>query len=165
MLCIGPDTKRDTTLRINTKDKYFQFVAPDKDFGVKYAPKMIQLCKQVTIICYEDSQMKLAAIAADNKNCLATACDKQTGKTYCLNEHPPTYKLTVYCKNSNGKAISGASVYLNGCCKGRTDANGQLSITNVLAGTYTVTAKKCGYKDTSITATISSDTTITITIK
>jgi hypothetical protein len=156
---------RGTILKINTAYKFFQFIAPNKDFGIKYDAKMIQLCKQVIIICYEDKQMRIGATAVDARTCSAIAWDKQTCKTYLLIAHPPSYTLTVYCKGTNGKPISGASIYLNGCCKGRTDANGKLSITNVLAGTYTVTARKCGYKDTSISATISSDTTITITMK
>ena len=155
---------RGTTLKICTAYKFFQFIAPDKDFGVKYALKMIQ-CKQVIIICYADKQMCLAATAVDNKNCAAIARDKQTCKTYLLIEHPPSYTLTVYCQDKNGKPISGVSIYINGCFKGKTDASGKLAITNIPAGTYTVTAKKCGYKDTSISVTISSDTTITITMK
>jgi len=83
------DTKRDTILRINTKDKYFQFIAPDKDFGVKYDPKMAVL-KRVIIICYEDKEMRLIATAVDDKIdfCSAIAYDKQIRKTYILIDKP-----------------------------------------------------------------------------
>lgn len=155
---------RGTMLKINLAYKFFQFIAPDKDFGVKYDSKMVQLCKQVIIICYEDKEMRLGATAVDDRTCLAIAWDKQTCKNYWLIEHPPTYTLTVCCNDANGKAISGASVYLNGCCKGQTDSNGKLAITNVLAGKYTVTAKKCGYKDTSSTTTVNGDASLTLTM-
>jgi murein DD-endopeptidase MepM/ murein hydrolase activator NlpD len=157
------DPVRKTVLKISTDDKYFQFIAPDKDFGVKYAAKMTQL-KHVIIICYEDKQMRLTATATDDKTCLAVAWDKQTCKAYWLIEHPPVYKLTVCCNDTNGKAISSASVYFNGCCQGQTDSNGNLTITNVFSGTYTVTVKKCGYKDSSSTVTVSGDTTLTLTM-
>jgi hypothetical protein len=157
------DSTRKTELRININDRTFQFVAPDKDFGVKHDAKMIQL-KQVIIICYEDKEMRLTATAVDDRTCVAIACDKQTGKSYWLMEHPATYTLTVYCKDANGKAVSGASVYVNGCYKGQTDSNGKLIIHDVLAATYTVTAKKCGYKDSSGTITVTGNATLTLTL-
>jgi hypothetical protein len=155
---------RGTTLKINTQYKLFQFIAPDKDFGVKYGAKMFQLCKQVITMCYEDKVMRLIASTVDDKTCLAVAWDKQTCKVYRLIEHPPVYKLTVCCKDTNGKPILGASVYVNGYYRGQTDPHGNLVITNVLAGTYTVTVKKCGYKDSSSTVTVSGDTTLTLTM-
>lgn len=112
-------------LKISTDDKFFQFVAPDKDFGVRHDAKMTQL-KQGIIICYDDKQMRLTATAADDKTCLAIAWDKQTCKTYYLIQHPPVSTLTIYCKDAKGKPISGASVYLSGCYKGQTDSNGNL---------------------------------------
>jgi len=83
------DVKRGTILRINTKDKYFQFIAPDRDFGVKYDPKMAVL-KRVIIICYEDKEMRLIATVVDDKIdfCSAIAYDKQTRKTYILIDKP-----------------------------------------------------------------------------
>ncbi|MEM3616896.1 MAG: LamG-like jellyroll fold domain-containing protein [Candidatus Bathyarchaeia archaeon] len=82
------DAKRDTILRINTRDKYFQFIAPNKDFGVKYDFRMIVL-KHV-IICFEDEEMRLIATAVDDKIdfCSAIAFDKQTRKTYILIDKP-----------------------------------------------------------------------------
>ena len=155
---------RGTQLKINTAYRLFQFTAPGKDFGIKCGDKMIQLCKQVIIINYEDKQMRLEAIATDDKTCSASACDKQTCKTYLLIEHPPAYTLTVYCKDMKGKPISSVRIYLNGYYKGKTDANGKLAIDNLLAGTYTVTARKRGYKDTNTNVTVTIDKTITITM-
>ena len=155
---------RGTTLKINTAYKFFEFIAPDRDFGIKYAPKMTQICRQIIITCYEDSQMRFTATAVDDKTCLASASDKQTGKTYWLIQHPPTFKLTMYCMDLNGKAISCANVYLNGCYRGQTDSNGKLVITNVLSGTYLVAVKKCGYKDRSCTITVTEDATLTLTM-
>ena len=79
------DTKRGTMLKISTDDKCFQFIAPDKDFGVKYDANMIIL-KRVIIICYEDSEMRLITIAVDTKLdfCYAMAWDMQTRKCYLL---------------------------------------------------------------------------------
>jgi len=88
--CIFTDSYgRGTTLKINTAYKLFQFVAPDKDFGVKRDAKMTQL-KRVIIIGYEDKQMRLVATAVDDKIdfCSAICWDKQTRKTYLLIDKP-----------------------------------------------------------------------------
>ncbi len=83
------DTKRGTMLKISTDDKYFQFVAPGKDFGVKYDPKMF-VKRGIIIICYGDAEMRLTAIAVDGDFdfCSAVAYDKQTKKTYLLIDNP-----------------------------------------------------------------------------
>jgi hypothetical protein len=79
------DLKRGTVLRISTDDKYFQFIAPGKDFGVKYDPRMF-VKRNIIIICYGDSEMRLTAtaICSNFDFCTATAYDKQTRKTYLL---------------------------------------------------------------------------------
>jgi hypothetical protein len=51
----------ETQLKVNAQYKLFQFVAPDKDFGVKYDPKMTVL-KNVIGICYNDSTMRLTGL-------------------------------------------------------------------------------------------------------
>jgi uncharacterized protein YigE (DUF2233 family) len=106
----------------------------------------------------------LGATAVDDRTCSAIAWDKQTCKIYWLIAHPPAYTLTVYCKDTTGKPISSASVYLDDCYKGQTDSNGKLIVHDVLAATYTVTAKKCGYKDSSGTITITGDATLNLTM-
>jgi hypothetical protein len=80
---------RGTTLKINTQYKLFQFVAPDKGFGIRHDAKMTQL-KRVIIIDYEDKQMRLVATAVDDKIdfCSAICWDKQTRKTYLLIDKP-----------------------------------------------------------------------------
>jgi len=79
------DAKRGTILKISTDDKYFQFMAPNKDFGIKHDPKMTVL-KNVIVICYNDSTMRLIATAIHDRIdfCSAVAWDKQTGKMYLL---------------------------------------------------------------------------------
>lgn len=84
--------------------------------------------------------------------------------TLTLTMTPQTHTLTVFCKDSKGKAIYGVSVYVNNNYRGTTDQNGKLVITNITAGTYIVTAKKTGYKDTSVNVTASSDKTVTTTM-
>jgi hypothetical protein len=83
------DPKRGTMLKISTDDKYFQFIAPDKDFGIKYDADMIIL-KRVIIICYKDSDMRLITIGIDTKIdfCSAVVWDIQTGKIYWLLDKP-----------------------------------------------------------------------------
>jgi hypothetical protein len=79
------DTKRGTMLKISTDDKYFQFIAPDKDFGIKHDPHMTLLCG-VIVIGYGDAEMRLVATAIGGKIsvCAAIAWDKQTNKMYLL---------------------------------------------------------------------------------
>jgi len=83
------DAKRGTMLKISIDDKHFQFIAPDKDFGVKYDAKMTQL-KHVIIISYEDREMRLVATAIDDKIdfCSAIAWDKTSNKKYLLIDKP-----------------------------------------------------------------------------
>lgn len=83
------DSRRQTILRISTDDGYFQFIAPDKDFGIKHDPRMVTVFS-VIIINYKDSSMQLIAIGSDGilSFCTATARDKQTGKQYLLIQKP-----------------------------------------------------------------------------
>jgi N-acetylneuraminic acid mutarotase len=85
------DARQGTMLKISTDDKYFQFTAPGKDFGVKHDPGMRILCRAgMIIICYRDSQMCLTATASVDwiEFCVANAWDRQTGKCYWLIERP-----------------------------------------------------------------------------
>jgi hypothetical protein len=83
------DGRRGTMLKISTDDKYFQFIAPSKDFGVKYDPNMKVLNNYIAI-CYQDNQMCLVAAAVHKyiDSCVATAYDKQTRKFYLLIDQP-----------------------------------------------------------------------------
>jgi hypothetical protein len=84
---------RGTVLKINTAYKFFQFIAPGKDYGIRKASCM-QICGRVIIINHSDSQLTLMTIAVDTKIdlCMAIAWDKQTGKTYYL-VHIPKWQL------------------------------------------------------------------------
>jgi len=83
------DPKRGTMLKVSTDDKFFQFIAPDKDFGIKCDADM-KVLNHVIIICYEDSEMRLVATAVNDKIdfCSAIAWDKQTRKCYLLIDKP-----------------------------------------------------------------------------
>jgi hypothetical protein len=79
------DTKGGTTLRISTDDKYFQFVASGKDFGIKHDPRMIVL-RQSILTCYKDKEMQLVAAIVIGKNtlCIATVLDRLANRYYVL---------------------------------------------------------------------------------
>jgi len=83
------DPKRGTILKVSADDKFFQFVAPDKDFGIKCDADM-KVLNHVILICYEDSEMRLVATAVNDKIdfCSAIAWDKQTRKCYLLIDKP-----------------------------------------------------------------------------
>jgi len=79
------DAKRGTMLKISTDDKYFQFIAPDKDFGIREATYM-RLRGRTIIIRHEDNELRLITLAIDTKLdfCIAYAKDNQTSKEYWL---------------------------------------------------------------------------------
>jgi hypothetical protein len=92
--CVFEDSYgRGTVLKINTAYKFFQFIAPGKDYGIRKTSCM-QICGSVIIINHCDSQLKLMTIAVNAKLdlCMAIAWDKQTGKTYYL-VHKPIWQL------------------------------------------------------------------------
>jgi len=76
---------RGTILKINLAHKFFQFTAPDKDYGIRKATYMRQ-CGRAIIIQHCDDELRLIATAVDTKLdfCVAIAWDMQTGKRYFL---------------------------------------------------------------------------------
>lgn len=82
---IFEDPRRRTVLKISTDDKYFQFIAPDKEFLVKHDPNM-NVLKRAIIIHYKDWEIKVFAIAINTKLdfCVAIAWDGQTRTRYFL---------------------------------------------------------------------------------
>ena len=76
---------RGTTLKINTAYKFFKFVTPDTDYGVRKATYM-QVCGRAIIIRHYDSELRLITVAVDTKLdfCVAIAWDLQTRKCYFL---------------------------------------------------------------------------------
>jgi hypothetical protein len=76
---------RGTTLKINLAHKFFQFITPDKDYGIRNATYM-RVYKRAIIICHQDNELKLATISMDTQLdfCIAYAKDTQTGKEYWL---------------------------------------------------------------------------------
>jgi len=76
---------RGTTLKINLAHKFFQFITPDKDYGMRNATYM-RVYKRAIIIYHKDNELKLATISIDTQLdfCIAYAKDNQTGKEYWL---------------------------------------------------------------------------------
>jgi len=76
---------RGTILKINTAHKFFKFVTPDKDYGIRNATYM-RVYGRAIIIRHYDSELRLITIAVDTKLdfCIAIAWDTQTSKQYFL---------------------------------------------------------------------------------
>ncbi|MEM2566856.1 MAG: hypothetical protein QXH20_00050 [Candidatus Bathyarchaeia archaeon] len=76
---------RNTALKINIAHKFFRFITPDKDYGIRKATYMRQ-CGRTIIIKHCDDELRLITIALDTKLdfCIATAWDKQAKKHYLL---------------------------------------------------------------------------------
>jgi len=76
---------RGTTLKINTVHKFFQFITPDNDYGIRRAVYM-RLCGRAIIIRYYGYELHLITVAVDTKLdfCAAIAWDVETGKRYFL---------------------------------------------------------------------------------
>jgi outer membrane protein assembly factor BamB len=79
------DEGRGTMLKISTEDRLFQFITPDKDYGIRNATYM-RVYNRAIIICHKDGELKLATVSVDTKLdfCIAYAKDTQTGKEYWL---------------------------------------------------------------------------------
>ena len=76
---------RGTILKINLAHKFFQFITPEKDYGIRNATYMRQ-CGRAIIIQHCDGELRLITISVDTKLdfCLAIAWDQQTRKQYFL---------------------------------------------------------------------------------
>jgi uncharacterized repeat protein (TIGR01451 family) len=80
---------RGTTLKINIAHKFFQFITPDKDYGVRKATYM-RISGRAIVISHYDSELQLVTIAIDTKLdfCYAIAYDRQIRKQYLLIDKP-----------------------------------------------------------------------------
>ena len=76
---------RETILKINLAHKFFQFITPDNDYGVRNATYMRQ-CGRAIIIQHWDKELRLITVVVDTKLdfCYAMAWDLQTRKCYVL---------------------------------------------------------------------------------
>ena len=76
---------RGTTLKINLAHRFFQFIRPDKDYGIRNATCMKQ-CGRAIIISHCDKELRLITVSVDTKIdfCYAMAWDLQTRKCYLL---------------------------------------------------------------------------------
>jgi hypothetical protein len=80
---------RGTILKINVALKFFEFIRPSMDYGIKKAIFM-QSYGRAIIISHNDKQLRLITVAVDTKLdfCIATAWDLQTRKCYLLIDKP-----------------------------------------------------------------------------
>ncbi|MEM2439962.1 MAG: prenyltransferase/squalene oxidase repeat-containing protein [Candidatus Bathyarchaeia archaeon] len=76
---------RGTVLKISLAHKLFQFITPDKDYGIREATYMRQWGRTI-IIQHCDNELRLITAAVDTKLnfCVAIAWDQQTCKRYFL---------------------------------------------------------------------------------
>jgi hypothetical protein len=75
---------RGTTLKINLAHKFFQFIAPSKDYGIRNATSMRQ-CGRAIIINHSDKQLRLITVSVDTKIdfCYAMAWDYKHASATC----------------------------------------------------------------------------------
>jgi len=80
---------RGTILKINLAHKFFQFITPDKDYGIRKATYM-QRFGNIIAIKHYDGELRLNTIAVDTRLdfCLAIAFDLQVRKQYFLIDKP-----------------------------------------------------------------------------
>jgi len=76
---------RGTILKINMEYKFFQFIAPDEDCGIRNSTYM-RVYRRTIIICHKDDEVRMIALAVDTKLdfCIAIAWDVQTRTRYFL---------------------------------------------------------------------------------
>jgi lysozyme len=77
--------RRNTTLKINIAHQFFQFMTPDKDYGIRNATYLRLSGRTITIKHY-DNELRLIAMALDTKLdfCLTIAWDLKTRTRYFL---------------------------------------------------------------------------------
>jgi len=80
---------RETILKINTEHEFFQFITPDKDYGIREATYM-RVRRRRIIIWHKDSELRLITLAIDTKLdfCVAIAWDVETHTRYFLIDKP-----------------------------------------------------------------------------
>jgi hypothetical protein len=85
----------------------------------------------------------------------------QSSKTLYAVYSPPQYSVTVYGYDATTrKALSGATVYLDGNRVGTTNSRGYFVVQGVYPGAHTFTIRMSGYIDYATTITVSRSTTL-----
>jgi hypothetical protein len=85
----------------------------------------------------------------------------QSSKTLYAVYSPPQYSVTVYGYDATTrKALSGATVYLDGNRVGTTSSRGYFVVEGVIPGAHTFTIRMSGYLDYTTTITVSRSTTL-----
>jgi len=102
----------------------------------------------------EDSAAEEVATTAEGTD------DTETSET----ESTATGSATITVKDSDGNALEGvALVYTvnSSACEGSTDANGQITVTDLPVGTYSFAATLSGYASGSVDVTVTEGATAT----
>jgi parallel beta-helix repeat protein len=81
---------RGTILKINTEHKFFQFITPDGDYGIRKATRMQVYRARFIIIQHRDDELRLITLTIDTKLdfCVAIAWDVETSARYFLIDKP-----------------------------------------------------------------------------
>jgi len=79
------DESTGNKIFISTDDKSFQFVTPEKDYGITEADTMI-VTRRSTIVSHMDDEISLLSFSLNSNidYCLTYVRDMQTGNTYVL---------------------------------------------------------------------------------
>jgi PKD repeat protein len=81
---------RGTMLKINIEHKFFQFITPDGDYGIRKATRMQVYRARFIIIQHRDDELRLITLTIDTKLdfCVAIAWDVETSTRYFLIDKP-----------------------------------------------------------------------------
>jgi len=60
------DRKRNTKLYINTNEKTFQFITPDKNYEIKMTIGMREYCRKILIL-HQDEEIELMAVVIKSR--------------------------------------------------------------------------------------------------
>ena len=88
--------------------------------------------------------------------------DVTSDMTVELIQEPLTYTVTVRVEGSG--PIAGASIYFDDSYVGLTNSAGNITITDVTAGSHTIKASKSGYESASATISVPETTSVTLTL-
>lgn len=115
---------------------------------IQYTAPTLREAEQVMIWVNQSEQLASSNLEINPRNPLDTGGGSSTGGGQT---EPPQsqvtstpYAITVLDYSTNA-ALDGVTVYLNGVVKGTTDANGRVSLGNLLPGNYTLKMTKLGY--------------------
>ncbi|MCP8313683.1 MAG: PEGA domain-containing protein [archaeon] len=151
------------TITVYVRDSAYR---PIKDAQIYLDGKYVGLTNSYGKLVIQNaptgSQVVKATKAGYNDASKTVTVYKGTNTNVAITMSIKTYTITVYVKDSAGKLVSYAYVYLDGVIKGTTDYTGKRIISNVAQGQHTIKVKKFGYSDYSTSIDVVSDMTLTI---